>query len=138
MQANNIGSKVVHVDLANLPELAGQLIQASLSQCKTTRQGLRCKFKTELSLTNNGLQNAGLSVVVFYLSDDAVISPDDIPLKSWNVKSLKMGAVKRKNLNISLPIGLTAGGKSLLAIADSGSQVSEQNEFNNVITLPIQ
>jgi ribosomal protein S6 len=90
-------------------------------------------------IQNIGNEDAGLSYVRFYLSNDEIYDGSDTFLKEVSTgKKMKVGKIKNKKLKYKLPIDETASGKYVIAVIDADNTVTEAIESNNhVINGPI-
>ena len=124
--------------LSSGPDLVGSWI-SMVQNCKVKKKGTKCKLQGKLMIQNIGNEDAGLSYVRFYLSDDEIYDGSDTLLKEVSTgKKMKVGKIKNKKLKYKLPIDETANGKYLIAIIDANNTVTEAIESNNhVINGPI-
>jgi subtilase family serine protease len=89
-----------------------------------------------LTITNtvtnqdNGSTNVPFKVGL-YLSQDNVITTDDILLGSRTVTSLAAGASSSADTSVTIPSNVPAGNYFIGAIADYAEEQSENNETNN-------
>ena len=81
-----------------------------------------------LQVINSGNAAAGSFSVTYYLSNDG-ITPLNI-LSSNTVAGLKAG--KSTNLTFSYNTATSLTGKYIIAVIDSGNQIAETNENNNI------
>ena len=128
MKDNCITSKVgVIGNLADLVVTDYQLVDTIMTSVNTT-----LKFKT----SNLGEWNAGASNTRVYLSSDATYSRNDIELSSVNVASiLKGGAVENTAvLNVA---DKNDGKWYVLIVTDESEKISELNEANNLVAIPV-
>ncbi|MEA2876324.1 MAG: hypothetical protein QOF14_1520 [Hyphomicrobiales bacterium] len=72
------------------------------------------------------------STAGLYLSTDSTITTADTLLAASVVSALSGGGTENKNVPLGLPANLTPGTYYLGIIADTGGQVTESNETNNV------
>ncbi len=83
------------------------------------------------TVKNQGLADAGIFDVRFYLSVDSVITTNDVYLGSRTVNSLGVNAEETAISTVSMPVSVTSGTYYIGAIADAGNFVSESHEANN-------
>jgi len=98
-------------------------------QCK----GEECKLNGTLNIQNTGWQDATTSSVRFYLSEDNIYDAGDTFLKQVASGTVKIGKSVSKKLSDTLPSGITATGKYIIAVIDAYNIVEETNESDNVI-----
>ncbi len=87
-----------------------------------------------LRTRNTGTGNAGSFKVAIYLSSNGV-TPGSL-LKTFTVAGLNAGA--SKNISFSYISNISLSGKYLIAVIDSGNQITETNESNNRAVVKIQ
>jgi subtilisin family serine protease len=88
--------------------------------------------------TNQGGLGAEATTLRFYLSVNAVLDPDDMPLGSRSVPPLAVGAESSGSTELALPAGTAAGSYFLIARADADSVVAEGDEGNNTKAVQVQ
>lgn len=81
---------------------------------------------------NDGVLKSPKTTVNFYLSNDGVLDDSDILLRTVKIPALKPGKQVMRDLFKTVRRG-TASGKQILALIDSGGQVSECIKLNNII-----
>jgi len=87
-----------------------------------------------LRTQNTGNANAGSFKVVVYLSANGTTLGN--LLKTYTVSGLNAGTAK--NISFSYISNISLSGKYLIAVIDSGSQISETDESNNRAKIKIQ
>jgi len=88
---------------------------------------------TYFSITNAGNAFADSSWVGFYISNDNVLSTDDLLLKELRVASLAVNESAYMGGNsLQLPSTLTSGNYWIIYVYDSRKNIAETNENNNV------
>lgn len=89
-------------------------------------------MKIAESVRNGGGDAAGSSVVRFYLSTDSLLDTQDPLLGSRYIPVLGPSATSSGTTSVAIPPGLAAGLHYVIAKADSGNDVLEASENNNV------
>ncbi len=87
-----------------------------------------------LRARNTGTGNAGSFKVAVYLSSNGVTLGS--LLKTYTVSALNAGT--SKNISFSYISNISLSGKFLIAVIDSGNQITETNESNNRAVVKIQ
>ncbi|HEX8549471.1 MAG TPA: CARDB domain-containing protein [Cytophagaceae bacterium] len=91
------------------------------------------------TLTNLGKSRAGENYTGYYLSKDTVFdSSADTYLASSSVYSLSGNSATDQSQSFSLSGNLAIGTYYVLVVADYNKMVSEQNEKNNVVAVPVE
>lgn len=85
---------------------------------------------------NTGTISAVASVVNYYLSEDATLSPDDLLLGFGIVNALAAGAAESVTTRHFVPAGIEGQTRYILFKADGGEIVIEDDETNNVYAQP--
>jgi hypothetical protein len=118
---------------AGSPDLIG--IWGSVSQsCRRDR----CTLRSDVQVVNQGNMTALASRLRVFLSDDAVLGPNDAVLEDSRIKKLQPGRATIHKIKVRLPKGITASGKYLFAVVDALDSIAERDETNNVsMTGPI-
>jgi subtilase family serine protease len=80
---------------------------------------------------NDGGASAGPTSTAFYLSADAALDPGDSPLGSRSVPGLGHGDTSDATTAVPIPAGTASRTWFLIAVADDGGVVAEQDEGNN-------
>jgi subtilisin family serine protease/subtilase family serine protease len=83
---------------------------------------------------NPGADDAPASVTEFYLSANIGLDPGDVSIGAREVPALAAGAAHTGSTTLTVPSALGAGTYYVIAKADAGNAVGENNENNN--TLP--
>ena len=117
---------------AKMPDLTGSWLNLS-SKCRGAESKIICKVKGHLKIENIGTKNAKTSFVKFFLSDDSILSSDDISLKQVATGEIKAQGSKSRILAVQSPKGTDTQGKFILAVLDSGNSIDESNENNNTV-----
>ena len=89
------------------------------------------------TLANVGTAAAPGSTARLYLSTDRTVSAGDAALGSIAVPSLAVAATHTGTRTVTLPATLPAGAHMLLVQADGGGTISESDESNNTLAIPI-
>lgn len=88
--------------------------------------------------TNQGTNASSGFSVTYYLSSDATITTNDIEIGSWDSAGLSGGESGTVDgVYAPIPDTLTPGPYHLGVIVDSGDVVSESDESNNVLAIPV-
>jgi subtilase family serine protease len=88
-------------------------------------------FTVTDTTTNVGSVAVAQSLTSFYLSPNAALSADDVPLGSRSVDSLEAGDASVINTTLVVPVGTAPGTYYLFAKADGANAVTETQENNN-------
>lgn len=116
---------------ASGPDLTGSFFPIEAAVCKTGNKGTQCRFRATMALSNIGSTDSTAFVVRFYVSEDDTVSTDDLLLKDWKVKKLKVAQTRNKKINVRMPLNVPATGKHLIGIIDADNTVAESDENNN-------
>lgn len=88
-----------------------------------------------VSVTNNGNDNAGASVVDFYLSTDGTLSTsNDYFIGSSSISALSAGASTSVNFSKNVASDAPTGTYRVIFAIDGSNQVSESNENDNIFS----
>jgi hypothetical protein len=90
-----------------------------------------------LLITNQGQAIAGSAVHEIRLSNDAIIDGNDTLLSTLATSALGPGSSASFFISVVIPANVTAGQKFIGIVADGGNAVSETNEANNIVVVPI-
>jgi subtilase family serine protease/pectate lyase len=82
--------------------------------------------------TNGGTQLAPASSTSYFLSTDTSLNSLDAPLGSRGVGPLPPDGESVGSVTVPIPAGIAAGTYVVIAQADSGGQVGESNETDNI------
>ena len=85
------------------------------------------------TVENRGADNAGAFRVGIFLSDDAVITTDDILLQTRDIGSLAGGTNDVDATSVTIPAGISAGDHYLGIIVDNLFSELETDESNNAL-----
>lgn len=108
----------------------------SSARYSKTRRGTTCKLSGRYKVSNVGIETVTTKTVVrFYLSDDLVLDPSDRVLGSKTVSTVRVKGSVQGSFQASLPAGVTATGKYLVAVVDADGLVAEPNEQNNAVAV---
>ncbi|UYZ62914.1 CARDB domain-containing protein [Hymenobacter weizhouensis] len=110
-----------------LPDLL--IRQATLSTATALRGSI---VTASCELLNQGAVAAGQSATGYYLSTDAVFSPDDVLLGNSQAGSLTSGFWQAQAATLIIPPTTPAGNYHVLFVADYVGNLAESNENNNV------
>ncbi|WP_167291179.1 CARDB domain-containing protein [Hymenobacter busanensis] len=92
---------------------------------------------TSAYLVNQGNITAGASSVGYYLSTNTTLDAGDVLLVSSAVGSLGAGQSTAVYGNFTVPAATAPGSYYVLFVADRQGQVTETNEQNNVVSVPM-
>lgn len=112
----------------NGPDLGGTFVAATL-----TPKGSKVAITAQFDQLNTGNADAGKTATLFFLSADTTLGPDDFPLKSKKIKTLRAGAQRTIILKKKVPASTNPAGKFLLALVDSTNALADANPGNNVV-----
>ncbi len=113
------------------PDLTGQWTSLT-NKCTDTDDGIRCKVRGKLKISNIGNLTAKSSKVRYFLSNDAVFDPGDTLLKKVATGKIKKGKSTTKTFSYTFPHGEAVSGKYILAVIDFDNTVVEIDETNNI------
>src|SRR5262245_26497338 len=105
--------------------------------CKGAGDRLKCSLKGTFVALNPGAETAPNSTLLFVLSADSTLDPDDTILKQVAVGALHPAEEKTRELNVNLPQGFSASGMFVCAVLDAEGDVIEANETNNIVCEPV-
>jgi len=132
IRSDDRDERVVTVPLrgASGPDLKGEWLSVA-ERCKGVGSEGKCKIDTAFEIRNVGSQDAS-SQITFYLSEDMKADSIRILLKRVGTGRMKAGMSRVKKGSYSLPPGMRASGKYIMAIIDEENAVREADEGNNV------
>ncbi|GJQ63770.1 MAG: hypothetical protein SCALA702_28230 [Melioribacteraceae bacterium] len=93
--------------------------------------------RTECTIKNQGSGAASSSKVYYYLSDDTVLSDEDIFLEDDHVTSLDPNETSEETQWVDIPVGTPPGDYFILFYADGEYEVDESDENNNTSSFGI-
>ncbi|MFD2787788.1 CARDB domain-containing protein [Hymenobacter rubripertinctus] len=131
-ETNNVVNSLIRITVPPLPDLV--ITQPTLSHTSRTAGTV---LTVSCELRNQGTNFAPPSVVGFYLSADAIFSPNDVLLANYQAAELSPGTLLRAASTFVLPGSITAGSYHVLFVADYVQDIGESNESNNVAALPL-
>ncbi|KAB2958884.1 MAG: hypothetical protein F9K13_12260 [Candidatus Methylomirabilis oxygeniifera] len=99
----------------------------------------RCTLRGDVQVVNQGDATAHASRLRIFLSDDAVLDPnDDTVLEGLRIRKLRLGRATMHKVKVRLRRRITASGKYLFAVVDALDRIAELDETNNLsMTGPI-
>ena len=109
-------------------DLTGTWISMT-QQCKKTK----CSINGTLNIQNIGYQDAASFSVRFYLSGDDVYGGGDTFLKQVSSVTVKAGKSSGMKISFTLPSGVTATNKYIIALIDADNKIIEADKSNNNI-----
>jgi hypothetical protein len=118
------------------PDLSGFWSPQFQLKSKTKKGITSWSIKSALQLENTGGECAGNSHVQLYLSPTRDIGPGSVPLKLVGNGKL-CDKPKTRKLNLKFPAGTDPRNQYLVAVLDSAGEVSECDDTNNVVVLPL-
>jgi hypothetical protein len=127
--SNDSSSQTVSVTRPSGRELAGRWSGTGITR---GRRGGRF-VQGSLRVENLGLEDAGESRLVFFLSEDTVPDHQDYLLGFGDVPALASGGSSEVSLaqELRMPVGFAP--RYLIAVVDSSNYVRESQELNNVV-----
>ena len=108
------------------------VMDSDFSNISTTSAFPGDAFSAETFVRNNGTASAGSYEVSFYASTNDIISTGDTLLGSTTISSTNPFNFSGAQISVNLPSNLAAGDYYIGWIIDSGSQVGEFLEGNNI------
>jgi hypothetical protein len=117
--------------IPNGPDLVSQW-NGLTQDCKPVKEIPQCKIKGKIIIQNQGNVTADDSTFGIFMSDDAVIQPEDTVLKEIPIQSLKPGQMKKVTVKIQLPPRVGSANKYVIGIVDTNNVVTEADETNNI------
>ncbi len=94
-------------------------------------------FTLDDTTANTGAIRTGEpSTTTFYLSADATITPQDLPIGQRSVPNLAAGSASAATTLVSVPLATPAGSYFIGACADGPGVVFESDESDNCVVLP--
>jgi subtilase family serine protease len=124
-ESNNVAYAAIYVP-PSTPDLS------IISQTAPSAVTFGSTVSISAATKNSGNASAVGSTTKYWLSNDATLDITDITIGSQAINSLSAGASQSASLNFTYNSSWGTGTKYILFQADSGSVVSESNEFNNV------
>lgn len=118
----------------DLPDLEGVWLRAR-QRTRGSGANLQSTVEGRFAVRNTGDAPARPTLVRFYLSADATLSPDDLPLYQGAVRRLAAGRAASVLFRTPLPRGATAQGEYLIAVVDATNAVSETNEAGHAVAV---
>lgn len=109
-----------------LPDFIIQSPNAPVTIARGGTGTLSCVVK------NNANGTAGISNIGFYLSTNQTYETTDISLGSSSVISLLANGIITKSRSVTIPTNIAPGNYYIIYRSDSQTQVTEQNELNNI------
>lgn len=91
----------------------------------------------DLEVLNVGDDAAAASRIKYYFSTDAQWDAGDTYLNYDHVGALAVGAAGSETANVRVPAGTPDGHYHVLVVADVDENVTESDEGNNVVALPL-
>jgi hypothetical protein len=135
------GSNCIYIQVfvREAPDLKAEKIKLKCNPPQNSPQGQNvCQngYQVFFSFKNVGTQNAGPFRATIYLSQDGTLDNSDNPIKHCDFTGLAVGAwaqcVTGPNNDL-----LSRPGWFVIGFVDSGNQVLEMNEQNNIISYQI-
>jgi uncharacterized delta-60 repeat protein len=134
VDADNV---VPETDETNNTGVYGPMKKTNLSGAWTALtagcSGSRCRLSGTLQILNSGDQDAPSSRTRVYLSDDGSYDISDTLLKQFSSGIIKGKNSRNKNINCTIPAGMTATGKYVIALLDADNTVTEELETDNTV-----
>ncbi len=94
------------------------------------------QVQVDYTLVNEGTEQAGGSLVGFYLSTDRFLSSGDELLATENVDEVDANSSEDGEETLTIPASTAPGDYFILVVADDGNDVTESSESNNVFDIP--
>jgi hypothetical protein len=119
------------------PDLAAA--QTTVTQtCTNTSKGQSCTLKGPITITNNSANTSSMTPATLEvrLSDDNILSTDDILLKKYTLVAYIPAYVKTINFSATLPVGVTATNKFLINTVSTPFDSNPSN--NSAVYGPLQ
>ncbi|HTS19428.1 MAG TPA: BACON domain-containing carbohydrate-binding protein [Verrucomicrobiae bacterium] len=101
--------------------------------CAMKKDGQHCKVKGQLYAVNRGGATATGCLVAYYLSNDGSVSLTDTRLKLQGMGTIKPNKVKKANLSVNLPVGVSASGQYLIAVLGTSGTIPYGNGSDNMV-----
>jgi hypothetical protein len=122
--------QILFAQIPNGPDLVSQW-NGLVQDCKLVKEIPQCMIKGKIIIQNQGNVTADDSTLGIFMSDDAVVQPEDTSLKEIAIRSLKPGKMRKVNVKIQLPSGVGSANKFVIGIVDTNNVVTEADETNN-------
>ena len=110
-----------------------EVTQASVAPPSAPAGG---QVQVNYTLANTGTEQAGNSRTAFYVSTDRSFSSGDVLAGTTDTDEVDAGGGGDEDEDLTIPSGLAPGDYFLLVVADSGNDVAERAENNNVAAVP--
>jgi hypothetical protein len=131
------GNRSSPLDATFTPIKGNPDIQISTFQINPTVTSAGAMVRADLVIVNRGDAPAGASSTQIRLSRDNTIDSTDTLLATLSVPALSPGQTSELSTMVTIPQNTQGGNLFIGAIADSGNQVSESSETNNIQSRPI-
>ncbi|WP_299059173.1 CARDB domain-containing protein [uncultured Polaribacter sp.] len=133
-ETNNTNNIVVTI---NAPDVAELNIQNAALNNTTVVAGDNLELTA--SIFNSGTANASVVTVKAYLSSNTTLEVNDIPLTDANetISALNAGTNLGYNKTVVIPSNSVTGNYYVLFAVDKENTVSELDETNNVVGVPL-
>ena len=107
---------------------------SSLTQTCRGSSPIRCSLRGQFIVENKSAVSIPRTALAIYLSDDTTVNPATaLLLKIYGVNRLKPGQMKKQNINLNLPAGVTASGKYVIAVVDADDNLPDSDDSDNVV-----
>lgn len=123
-------SSILFAEAANGPDLVGQWDNLK-HDCKMVKEIPQCTIKGKFIVRNQGDTLAEGSRLIFFLSDDSAMQPEDAILQEIAVRSLKPGKTRKINVKFKLSPGTGSANQYVIGMVDADSFITETDESNN-------
>jgi hypothetical protein len=126
------GNTVTVTQVASQVDATGQWL--SLTQTCRGTSPIRCRLRGQFIVQNASAVSIPRTALAIYLSDDTTVTPPNASLlKTYGVSRLKPGQIKRQNISLNLPAGVSASGKYLIAVVDADDNLPDSDDSDNVV-----
>jgi hypothetical protein len=115
-----------------IPGLTGEWSDDVAVWCR----GAACTITGTFTAINPSRLGTPQVVLRFYLSDDQVLDDADVLLSTMPVRALDKNESQVRTLRATLPQGVQAAGRYVIAFVDADDEVAEANEANNIVVSP--
>lgn len=90
------------------------------------------------TVKNVGTAITYIANVAFYLSDDTILSGNDVLLDTVGGWGIQPATFVQRIKTLAIPMGTIVGPKYILYIADYDNMVAERNEGDNIVYAPVR
>ena len=102
--------------------------------CRGAGNAGKCRIKGKLVVRNSGMRKAQRSKIVLYLSQDPILTADDVPVSRRAIGAIGRHKARQKAFKTGFLPRANVAGHYLIAVIDTDNSITESNESNNRIS----